>query len=704
MPAVAERRRWNLGVRRMPGGGRGRPVGAVAAALLGGFAVLFSVTLWGSYKQDAEKRVESAVDVTRLVEAGVTRTLESAETTLVVVAETVQAALPRGEEADTAAIRRQMAESLRFAPHIRQIVVIDADGRLLLDTRDGQATGDRLDVARLGLPDAAMGGLSNGLRIGRTIAGRYLPLTGEAPGAPAVRSVLPVAIAVGGGVQVVAALNPGNFRELLHDAPTGPHGGIAVMQFDGTTIIDGGAPVAGLDLETAVQEGVEGGIVPLPSPNAFGRVAAYRLSARYPVAVALVVDHRDSLAAWLDGNREMLFWTAAAVVGLVLLGVVLTREMARRLRLQDEVRLLFEAVEQSVTAIMITDPQGDIVYVNPAFSRITGFSSEESVGRNPRFLKSGHTPTAEYARLWARLRAGDSWHGEFRNRTRSGGEVWEMATISPVRDADGTITHFIAAKLDITELKRAEGERERLIVALDRANRELTRFAEIAAHHLQEPVRRLLVFADIVGRAEADPAKAAHAADRVRQNAAALRDQLRDIQAYLAAGEPRGEVFAPDPTEVAQRTAATLLRERGDPGARVDIAPLPPLPLDAARLALALGHLIENGLKYGRPNTPPLVRVSASAPAEGRVTLRVEDNGRGIPPHYWTRAADVFERLDADDGVPGTGIGLAIVRRIAESTGGTLRIEAAGDLGGAAVVMELPVTAGVALAEGAAAG
>lgn len=682
---MTDRRRWTFG---SADGGRSRLVGAVAAALLFGFVVLFSATLWNAFTQAAEKRVEAAEDIARLIEIGVTRTLESAETTLTVISENAA-----GDPAD---LRRQMLESLRFAPHIRQITVIRADGSVAADTRDGTQAGARLDIGRLRLPDVGVGGLSNGLRIGRATPGRYLPLQGE-PEGPVVRTVLPVAMHAGGGLQVVAALNPGHFRDLLHDAPMGSNGGLALVQFDGTPVIAVGAAAAtattgGLDLTAAVGSETERGLLSLPADGAFERVAAFRLSARYPVAVAAIIDHRDSFAAWVGANRQMLFWTASAVVALMLLGLVLYREVVRRLRLQDEVRLLFEAVEQSVTAIIITDPAGRIVYVNPAFSRLTGYPVEEAVGRNPRFLKSGHTPAAEYGRLWSRLKAGEPWHGEFRNRTRDGGEVWEMATISPVRDGDGRVTHYIAAKLDITAAKQAEVERERLIGALDRANRELTRFAEIAAHHLQEPVRRLLVFADIAGRPGQEPEKIAHAAERIRQNATSLRDQLRDIQTYLAAGEPHGPTLRRDPVDIARRVAAQSLAGHGDVQARVEVGPLPPVALDGARLSLALGHLIDNGLKYHRPGLAPVVTVTAEAgTAAGRVLYRIEDNGRGIPSRYWGRAGDVFERLEADETVPGTGIGLAIVRRIVESVGGSLRVEASGTLGGAAVLLDLPL-------------
>ncbi len=690
-PAVNDDRQWDFAPQSgLPGAGRSRLIAGVAAALLAGFVALFSVTLWSSFHQSAQKRLENAVDMARLIETSVTRTFDSVETTLTAVAEESLAATARG---DIAPLSGHLAERLRFSPHIRQIVVIDAEGRILADTRPGDHPSPRLDIAALALPPRPAGAMTTSLRIGHTQPGRYLPLAGETPETAPVRTILPVVLVAHSGLRVVAALNPMYFRDLLLDAPRGTHGGVSLVQFDGGIIIDGDASTEGLSLRDAVRAEIEGGVVPLSDGGMLGRFVAYRLSSRYPLAVAAVVDHRDSLSDWMQASRQMLFWTGAAVAGLLLGGLVLYREVWRRLRLQGEVRLLFEAVEQSVTAIMITDPAGTIVYVNPAFTRLTGFPAEDAVGRNPRFLKSGHTPPEEYTRLWANLSSGRSWHGEFRNRTRDGGDVWEMATISPVRDAEGTVTHFIAAKLDITRLKDSEAEREALITALGHANRELTRFAEIAAHHLQEPVRRLMVFADLLARPGQDPVKAAHAADRIRQNAAALRDQLRDIQTYLAAGEPRPDAAAltTNTTAVARRAATAALADQHDPRAAVEIDDhLPPVGLDSARLATALGHLIDNGLKYRHPDRPPLVRVTTQPGPPGRVVLRVEDNGRGIPSQHWPRAADVFERLDADESVPGSGIGLPIVRRIVESVNGSLRLESSDNLGGTAVLVDLP--------------
>jgi diguanylate cyclase (GGDEF)-like protein/PAS domain S-box-containing protein len=127
-------------------------------------------------------------------------------------------------------------------------------------------------------------------------------------------------------------------------------------------------------------------------------------------------------------------------------------------RKQNELRLLQlnQAVEQSPTSIVITDPGGIITYVNPQFTVLTGYGADEAIGKNPRILKSGQTPGEVYPSLWRTIQAGKVWRGEFLNRKKSGDLYWEDATIAPVFGHDGKIINFIAVKVDVTDRKFAE--------------------------------------------------------------------------------------------------------------------------------------------------------------------------------------------------------------------------------------------------------
>ena len=131
-------------------------------------------------------------------------------------------------------------------------------------------------------------------------------------------------------------------------------------------------------------------------------------------------------------------------------------DMTERKRSEEMLRKLSCAVEQSPVSVVITDTRGNIEYVNPKFTQLTGYALEEVLGENPKILKSGHTPATSYETLWNTITSGGEWVGEFHNRKKSGELYWEYASISPLTNIEGQITHFIAVKEDITERKRVE--------------------------------------------------------------------------------------------------------------------------------------------------------------------------------------------------------------------------------------------------------
>ncbi|RQW76880.1 MAG: PAS domain S-box protein, partial [Geobacter sp.] len=127
----------------------------------------------------------------------------------------------------------------------------------------------------------------------------------------------------------------------------------------------------------------------------------------------------------------------------------------------EALRTLSQAIEQTPIIIVITNREGIIEYVNPHFTKVTGYSTEEAIGQNPRLLKSDWHPDIFYQELWATIFGGNEWHGEFRNKRKNGELYWEAASVSPVKNDAGVISHFIAVKEDVTERKWAEEELRR---------------------------------------------------------------------------------------------------------------------------------------------------------------------------------------------------------------------------------------------------
>lgn len=137
---------------------------------------------------------------------------------------------------------------------------------------------------------------------------------------------------------------------------------------------------------------------------------------------------------------------------------------------EEQVRKLSRAVEQSPTSVVITNLEGEIEYANPMACRTTGYSLEELIGKNPRVLKSGETELDEYQQLWDNITHGTQWRGVFHNKRKNGELYWESSTISPIVDATGRTTHYVAVKEDITEKKKAEEELKKFQTISDNAN------------------------------------------------------------------------------------------------------------------------------------------------------------------------------------------------------------------------------------------
>lgn len=151
---------------------------------------------------------------------------------------------------------------------------------------------------------------------------------------------------------------------------------------------------------------------------------------------------------------------------------------------QSRIDTLSRALENSSSLVIITDLYGNITYVNPKFSEVTGYSPEEVIGENPRLLKSDHQPPETYDELWKTITGGDEWHGEFFNKKKDGTYYWAVAAISPIENNSGAITHFVGVQEDITAQKQLEATLTLRHTQLQKVSRDL--------FGVQEHVRRTL--------------------------------------------------------------------------------------------------------------------------------------------------------------------------------------------------------------------
>lgn len=200
----------------------------------------------------------------------------------------------------------------------------------------------------------------------------------------------------------------------------------------------------------------------------------------YAVAIFRDVTERRQIVAELNRYHHRLEeMVTQRTEELAKVNQKLQHDLVLRQEVEEELRKLSRAVEQSASTIVITDLDGVIEFVNPAFTKITGYLPEEAIGQNPRVLKSGKMPPEIYVQLWAAISRGEVWEGELLNKKKDGELYWEFATISPVKDKTGQTTHYVAVKDDITARKQAEALLQESHQKLQAANERLAIIYEI---------------------------------------------------------------------------------------------------------------------------------------------------------------------------------------------------------------------------------
>ncbi|MGE5504886.1 MAG: sensor histidine kinase [Actinomycetota bacterium] len=262
-------------------------------------------------------------------------------------------------------------------------------------------------------------------------------------------------------------------------------------------------------------------------------------------------------------------------------------------------------------------------------------------------------------------------------------------TILLTREINARVRSEDALKAVHAELVRLKDE---AVVAEQRSRRDLENFAYVLAHHLQEPVRQQMIHTSKLRRAIGDcadeSAEILYATDQVVQGADRLRSLLRDVERHLSLSRSPWSATETDTAKVLDTALRRLAAKVRATGATVERAPMPAVPVDPVRLADVFTALVDNALSFTRDGVAPVVSVGAIL-SDGIATFHVEDNGVGIPPAYREKAFDIFEHFHPRSRDGGTGIGLAVVRKIVESAGGRVWI-AAHEGGGTRVEFTIP--------------
>jgi PAS domain S-box-containing protein len=381
-----------------------------------------------------------------------------------------------------------------------------------------------------------------------------------------------------------------------------------------------------------------------------------------------LVDTRVSMALPLQVIPLIVLFSgviASTTVVALVLALVKTRESAAAsLRLSA-------IVESSDDAIIGKTLEGIITSWNPGAQKMFGFDAQEAIGQSMSIVIPPERQDEE-AQILERIAKGEHIkHFETERITKDGGRIAISATVSPIVDAKGRI-------LGVSKIARDIGERKKFIAALESSNLELQRFAYVASHDLQTPLRSIVSFAELLQKSLAGTIdeEAADWLHRVVTSGEQMQTLIQDLLAYARIDSPQHVSQPVDLNKTFDAAKEFLFAAIQESGAEVSRGQLPTVMGDPSQLLQLLQNLMGNALKY-RSTTrdlKPKVEVSSES-LDGKHVIFVADNGIGIDPKQHDKIFELFQRLHSSRIYPGTGFGLAVCRRIVERLGGRIWVQ-----------------------------
>lgn len=383
------------------------------------------------------------------------------------------------------------------------------------------------------------------------------------------------------------------------------------------------------------------------------------------------------------------------------LGVLgIYEDFTARKQTEDLLRQLSLAVEQSPESIAIVNLRGEIEYVNETYVRNTGYSREELIGQNSRILQSGQTPRATFIELWSTITQGQTWRGEFYNRRKNGSEFVESAIITPLRQPDGQITHYVAVKKDITEKQQLLSELgqhryhlEELVESrtlelraaraqADFANQAKSIFLANMSHEIRTPMNAIIGLTYLLRQNTLTPLQS----DRLDKIDASAKHLLTIISDILDLSKIESGHLQLEQTDfvleaVLDHIMSLIADQAKAKGLtlEVEVEDMPKvLRGDPTRLRQAILNYLGNAIKFTEHGSIKL-RAKLQETNGNSVLIRfeIEDTGIGIAPEKLSLLFEDFTQADVSTTrkYGGTGLGLAITRRLAHLMGGEAGVE-----------------------------
>jgi len=660
--------------------------------------------LWTSFQASVAEREKLSQLYARMFESSLTRMVEAVENNLYAILQDIAL---EDDLNDLSVYQRRIGNLIRFAPHIRQVVLLK-NGDTVYDSNTRSA--GPVDFDRISFNKNVQNTLSLGINIGETLNGRFLPEKGQPPEMRSHRQLIPLYLE---GVTdddqttygVLVGLNAHYLKRMFRNTDLSDQDHYYLLRADGKQLLSKDRALNHDQILSAAvnsfQQGRDeynlqrrNGLWPLSKTT-------IRLSAKYPLAVAVSVNHGATFDVWFSENRTLIIALCGTTFAVLFIAFWLYMDLQRSKLLRKEVQLLSSAVHQSPVSFLITDRDGRIEYANPTFEKIYGYTRDEYYHQRPSIIKSGQTDERLYKILWATLNKGRPWHGEFVNKTKDGTLIPTSTAISPVINEDGSCDYLVGAMLDISEQKVLQEKALQASHEARLASEAKSNFLATMSHELRTPMTGMQGIIELLKSEDCTVRQQHELLEDLEKSSSALMMLLNDILdlSKIEAGKLEVETAACNPSEIV-RNVVHLFKESAfgkdvalTSNARVHANTW--VKTDALRLRQIVSNLVSNAIKFTEEGRVKVeMQITPLAPGKVMVQIAVKDTGIGLSPDQLDHVFDPFTQADTSTTrkYGGTGLGLTITRQLCHLLGG--RLKAQSELGaGSSFIVEIPMDA-----------
>ncbi len=360
------------------------------------------------------------------------------------------------------------------------------------------------------------------------------------------------------------------------------------------------------------------------------------------------------------------------------------RDITEEKKSEDEYKKLYQAIMQSPISVLITDKNGYIEFFNPAFCKITGWKDQEILGKKPSILKSGFQSPAFYEKLWKTISSGNEWQGEFKNRKKTGEFYWELASISPIKNAFGTITHYVKIAENISYLKKIEKDIKKAKQDAELANNYKNNFIANMSHEIRTPINSIIGFTELLKNENLSQQKRKKYSEIIEENSQSLLRLIDDIIdiSKIEANELKIRKEACELSELFAELELiyhNFIKRKNKPNLNLIFhtpteAHHDVIFTDTLRLKQIINNLFINALHHTERGH---IEIGYQIVSENKIRFYVSDTGNGISS---SEIKNIFKRFTQSENkskydYSGSGLGLSICKDLAILLGGDITVQ-----------------------------